>query len=116
MLGVERRSLVLTEDEAECSLLNEAGHAIVAAQDGRAAIRAQGDDRARRRALGLTGVLPEVDRHNYSKDWLIGSLAMFFGGGWRRRSSSGPTRSPPGRGTTSSGPPRSPAHGRRSSA
>ena len=27
-----------------------------------------------------TGSLPEVDRHNYSKDWLIGSLAMFFGG------------------------------------
>ena len=34
----------------------------------------------RGRALGLTASLPEVDRHNYSKDWLIGSLAMFFGG------------------------------------
>ena len=34
----------------------------------------------RGRALGLTASLPEVDRHNYTKDWLIGSLAMFFGG------------------------------------
>ena len=34
----------------------------------------------RGRALGLTASLPEVDRHNYTKEWLIGSLAMFFGG------------------------------------
>ena len=34
----------------------------------------------RGRALGLTASLPEKDRHSYTKDWLIGSLAMFFGG------------------------------------
>src|SRR5690606_14455702 len=34
----------------------------------------------RGRALGLTASLPETDRHNYTRDWLIGSLAMFFGG------------------------------------
>jgi cell division protease FtsH len=59
---------------------HEAGHAIVA-------IKIPGSDPIhkvtivpRGRALGLTASLPEVDRHNYSKDWLIGSLAMFFGG------------------------------------
>src|SRR5213593_1929467 len=80
MLGVERRSLVLTEDERRLTAYHEAGHAIVA-------IKIPGSDPIhkvtivpRGRALGLTASLPEVDRHNYSKDWLIGSLAMFFGG------------------------------------
>src|SRR5919106_1717870 len=80
MLGVERRSLVLTEAERKLTAYHEAGHAIVA-------IKIPGSDPVhkvtivpRGRALGLTASLPEVDRHNYSKDWLIGSLAMFFGG------------------------------------
>ncbi|HZM26191.1 MAG TPA: ATP-dependent zinc metalloprotease FtsH [Gemmatimonadales bacterium] len=80
MLGVERRSLVLTEDERKLTAYHEAGHAIVA-------LKTPGSDPIhkvtivpRGRALGLTASLPEVDRHNYTKDWLIGSLAMFFGG------------------------------------
>ena len=80
MLGVERRSLVLTEDERKLTAYHEAGHAIVA-------LKIPGSDPVhkvtivpRGRALGLTASLPEVDRHNYSKDCLIGSLAMFFGG------------------------------------
>src|SRR4051812_38676337 len=80
MLGVERRSLVLTEDERTLTAYHEAGHAIVASS-------IPGSDPIhkvtivpRGRALGLTASLPEVDRHNYTKDWLIGSLAMFFGG------------------------------------
>jgi cell division protease FtsH len=80
MLGVERRSLVLTEAERKLTAYHEGGHAIVA-------IKIPGSDPIhkvtivpRGRALGLTASLPEVDRHNYSKDWLIGSLAMFFGG------------------------------------
>ncbi|MGH7702932.1 MAG: ATP-dependent zinc metalloprotease FtsH, partial [Gemmatimonadales bacterium] len=80
MLGVERRSLVLTEDERKLTAYHEAGHVIVA-------IKIPGSDPIhkvtivpRGRALGLTASLPEVDRHNYTKEWLIGSLAMFFGG------------------------------------
>jgi cell division protease FtsH len=80
MLGVERRSLVLTEAERKLTAYHEAGHAIVA-------LKIPGSDPVhkvtivpRGRALGLTASLPEVDRHNYTKDWLIGSLAMFFGG------------------------------------
>jgi len=80
MLGVERRSLVLTEDERKLTAYHEGGHAIVA-------LKIPGSDPVhkvtivpRGRALGLTASIPEVDRHNYSKDWLIGSLAMFFGG------------------------------------
>ncbi|HXE58476.1 MAG TPA: ATP-dependent zinc metalloprotease FtsH, partial [Gemmatimonadales bacterium] len=80
MLGVERRSLVLTEDERRLTAYHEAGHAVVA-------LKIPGSDPVhkvtivpRGRALGLTASLPEVDRHNYTKEWLIGQLAMFFGG------------------------------------
>ena len=80
MLGVERRSLVLTEEEKRLTAYHEAGHAVVA-------LKTPGSDPVhkvtiipRGRALGLTASLPETDRHNYTRDWLIGSLAMFFGG------------------------------------
>jgi cell division protease FtsH len=80
MLGVERRSLVLTEADKRLTAYHEAGHAVVA-------LKTPGSDPIhkvtiipRGRALGLTASLPEVDRHNYSKEWLIGSLAMFYGG------------------------------------
>jgi cell division protease FtsH len=80
MLGVERRSLVLTDDERKLTAYHEAGHAVVA-------MKTPGSDPIhkvtivpRGRALGLTASLPETDRHSYTKDWLIGNLAMFFGG------------------------------------
>ena len=80
MLGVERRSLVLTEDERKLTAYHEAGHAVVS-------LKIPGSDPIhkvtivpRGRALGLTASLPEVDRHNYTKEWLIGNLAMYFGG------------------------------------
>jgi cell division protease FtsH len=80
MLGVERKSLVLTDDERKLTAYHEAGHAVVA-------MKTPGSDPVhkvtivpRGRALGLTASLPETDRHSYTKDWLIGNLAMFFGG------------------------------------
>src|SRR5580765_32228 len=80
MLGVERRSLVLTEAERKLTAYHEAGHAIVA-------LKIPGSDPVhkvtivpRGRALGLTTWLPEEDRHNYTKAWLEGRLAAAFGG------------------------------------
>ncbi|NOT07009.1 MAG: ATP-dependent metallopeptidase FtsH/Yme1/Tma family protein [Gemmatimonadales bacterium] len=80
MLGLERRSLVLTEEERRITAYHEAGHAVVA-------ILTPGSDPIhkvtivpRGRALGLTLGLPEKDRYNYTKEWLIGELGMFFGG------------------------------------
>jgi len=80
MLGVERRSLVLTDDERRLTAYHEAGHAVVS-------IRIPGLDPLhkvtivpRGRALGLTTWLPEEDRHNYTKYWLEGRLACAFGG------------------------------------
>jgi cell division protease FtsH len=80
MLGVERRSMVLSDDERRLTAYHEAGHAIVS-------LNIPGLDKLhkvtivpRGRALGLTSSLPEEDRHNYTKYWLQGSLAVFFGG------------------------------------
>jgi cell division protease FtsH len=80
MLGAERRSLVISEEERKVTAFHEAGHAVIA-------LRAPGLDPLhkvtivpRGRALGITASLPEEDRHNYTKDWLEGQLMMLFGG------------------------------------
>ncbi len=80
MLGVERRSLVLSDNERRLVAYHEAGHAIVS-------LAIPGLDPLhkvtivpRGRALGITSSLPEEDRHNYTKYWLEGQLAMSFGG------------------------------------
>jgi len=80
MLGTERKSLVLTENERTLTAYHEAGHAVLG-------LRIPGLDPVhkvtivpRGRALGITASLPEEDRHTYTKEWLEGQLAMLFGG------------------------------------
>jgi cell division protease FtsH len=80
MLGAERKSLVLSDEERRVTAFHEAGHAVVA-------LRVPGLDPLhkvtivpRGRALGITASLPEEDRHNYTKEWLEGQLTMLFGG------------------------------------
>lgn len=80
MLGIERKSMQLTEEERKLTAYHEAGHAIVS-------IMTPGQDPVhkvtiipRGQALGLTLSLPEADRHNHTKDYIQGRLAMAFGG------------------------------------
>jgi cell division protease FtsH len=80
MLGVERRSLVLTEDERKLTAFHEAGHTVVS-------LMTAGSDPIhkvtivpRGRALGLMMSLPDKDRYGQTKEWLIGRLAISFGG------------------------------------
>jgi len=80
MLGVERKSLVLSEEERRLTAYHEAGHALVSAL-------VPGLDPVhkvtivpRGRALGVTFSLPEEDRHNYTKAYILGRLAMAYGG------------------------------------
>jgi cell division protease FtsH len=80
MLGVERKSLVLSDEERKLTAYHEAGHALVS-------LRLPGLDPVhkvtivpRGRALGLTFSLPEEDRHNYTKEYILGRLAMAYGG------------------------------------
>jgi cell division protease FtsH len=80
MLGLERKSMVLTEEERKLTAYHEAGHAVVG-------LTVPGIDPIhkvtivpRGRALGITFFLPEKDRRNVTKQWLIGQLAMSYGG------------------------------------
>jgi len=80
MLGTERRSLVLTEEERKLTAYHEAGHAVLG-------LKIPGLDPVhkvtivpRGRALGITASLPEEDRHSYRKEWMEGQLSMLFGG------------------------------------
>jgi cell division protease FtsH len=80
MLGAERRSMVLSDAERKLTAYHEAGHAVVA-------VRTKGLDPVhkitivpRGRALGVTASLPEEDRHSYTKEYLLASLAMLYGG------------------------------------
>jgi cell division protease FtsH len=80
MLGTERRSLVLTENERRLTAYHEAGHAVIG-------LRLPGLDPVhkvsivpRGRALGITASLPQEDRHSYTKEWLEAQLVMLYGG------------------------------------
>ncbi|HET7023724.1 MAG TPA: ATP-dependent zinc metalloprotease FtsH [Gemmatimonadales bacterium] len=80
MLGLERRSLVLTEDERRLTAYHEAGHTIVLVKTPGADPIHKVTIVPRGRALGLTMWLPETDRHGMSKELLLGQLAVAFGG------------------------------------
>ena len=80
MMGAERRSMVMTEDEKRLTAYHEAGHALVGLfVDGcdplhKVTIIPRG------RALGVTMSLPERDRYTYSLYELKAKIAMMFGG------------------------------------
>ncbi len=80
MMGAERRSMVMTEEEKAMTAYHEAGHAIVnlnlAACDPlhKVTIIPRG------RTLGVTWSLPERDRLSMSMAWMKGKIAMCFGG------------------------------------
>jgi cell division protease FtsH len=80
LMGAERRSMVMTEEEKLATAYHEAGHAIVN-------MEMPGGDPLhkvtiipRGRALGVTMSLPERDKHTVTKQWMIAKIAMAFGG------------------------------------
>ena len=80
MLGVERRSLVFSEEERKLTAYHEAGHAIVnRSMPGQDPVH-KVTIVPRGRALGLTFALPEEDRHNHTREYMLGKLAMAYGG------------------------------------
>ncbi|MDX9741231.1 MAG: ATP-dependent zinc metalloprotease FtsH [Gammaproteobacteria bacterium] len=80
MMGAERRSMVMSEEEKRLTAYHESGHAIVGrlvpAHDPvhKVTIIPRG------RALGVTMFLPEEDRYSYSKQRLESQLSSMFGG------------------------------------
>ncbi|MZG54737.1 MAG: ATP-dependent metallopeptidase FtsH/Yme1/Tma family protein [Nitrospinae bacterium] len=80
MMGVERRSMVISEKEKKTTAYHEAGHALVA-------VLLPGTDPLhkvtiipRGRALGVTMQLPMDEQHTYQRNYLINSLAILMGG------------------------------------
>ena len=80
MMGTERKSLIMSEDERKLTAYHEAGHAIVG-------LSIDGHDPVykvtiipRGTALGVTMFLPEDDRYSMSKQRLLGQITSLFGG------------------------------------
>jgi cell division protease FtsH len=80
LMGVERRSVALTElDRVNCAY-HEAGHAVVAALLPLADPLHKVSIVPRGRAMGVTMQLPEADRHTYTKGYLETQVAVLMGG------------------------------------
>src|SRR5512147_1784771 len=80
LMGVERRSMVMSEDEKRLTAYHEAGHALVGLHVPKHDPLHKVTIIPRGRALGLTMSLPERDRRSYSKLELESKLAVLFGG------------------------------------
>ena len=80
MMGAERRSLLITDEEKETTAYHEVGHALVAASIEEVDPVHKVSIIPRGRALGVTMLLPEEDRHSHNKRALLGQIAMMMGG------------------------------------
>jgi len=79
-MGVERKSLIISDDEKKITAYHEAGHALVAAMVPGADPLHKVTIIPRGMALGVTLQLPADDKHNYSKEFLEGRVAICMGG------------------------------------
>ena len=80
MMGIQRKSMVLSDHEKEVTAYHEAGHALVA-------MRTKGADPVhkitiipRGRAMGVTMQLPMDERHGYTREYVEGRLVILMGG------------------------------------
>ena len=80
IMGVQRKSMILSDEEKKVTAYHEAGHALVA-------IKTKGADPVhkitiipRGRALGVTMQLPMDERHGYTRDYVEGRLGILMGG------------------------------------
>ena len=80
MMGLERKSMILSDEEKRITAYHEAGHALCARLLPGADPLHKVTIIPRGRALGLTQQLPQDDRHTYPKDFLLDSIAILMGG------------------------------------
>jgi cell division protease FtsH len=80
LMGVERRSMILSDDEKKNTAYHEAGHALVAAITPGTDPLHKVTIIPRGMALGLTMQLPIDDKHTYTKTYLEGTLTVLMGG------------------------------------
>ena len=80
LMGVERRSMIISEEEKRTIAYHEAGHALVAQMLPGADPVHKVTIIPRGRALGLTQQLPADDKYNYSKEYLLNRITILLGG------------------------------------
>ncbi len=80
LMGAERKSMILSDEEKRITAYHEAGHALMAKLLPGADPVHKVTIIPRGRALGVTMQLPTDDRHNYSKEFLYNTLAILMGG------------------------------------
>jgi len=80
LMGVERKTLMLTDEEKRVTAYHEAGHALVAAFTPGADPLHKVTIIPRGRALGLTMQLPTEDKYTYKKSYVESQLAILMGG------------------------------------
>lgn len=80
LMGVERKSMIISESEKKNTAYHEAGHALVAKLTPGTDPIHKVSIIPRGRALGVTQQLPIDDKYTYSKDYLLQTLAVFLGG------------------------------------
>ncbi|HTK95326.1 MAG TPA: ATP-dependent zinc metalloprotease FtsH, partial [Terriglobales bacterium] len=80
LMGAERKSLLLTDDEKKVTAYHEAGHALVAAKLPNSDPLHKVTIIPRGMALGVTMQLPETDKHNYTRDYLETQISVMMGG------------------------------------
>jgi cell division protease FtsH len=80
LMGAERRSMVMNEEEKRNTAYHESGHAVVAKLVPKSDPVHKVTIIPRGRALGLTMQLPEEDRYAYDRVYLMSRIAVLFGG------------------------------------
>ncbi|XCE45802.1 ATP-dependent zinc metalloprotease FtsH [Candidatus Liberibacter asiaticus] len=80
LMGAERRSTAMTEEEKKITAYHEAGHAVVACHVPKADPLHKATIIPRGRALGMVMQLPEADRHSTTYVWMTSRLTILMGG------------------------------------
>ena len=80
MMGAERRSMAMSDEEKRNTAYHESGHAVVAKLLPKSDPVHKVTIIPRGRALGVTMQLPEADRYSYDRDFLLQRISVLFGG------------------------------------
>ena len=80
LMGAERRSLIISDEEKKVTAIHEAGHAVLTVRLPLADPIHKVTIIPRGMALGLTQQLPTDEKHNYSRDYLNDRIAILLGG------------------------------------
>ncbi len=80
LMGVERKSMVISEEEKNATAYHEAGHALAAKKLPNADPVYKVSIIPRGRAMGVTQQLPIDDRHTYKKEFLLDTISVLMGG------------------------------------